>query len=89
MGVGIDALNNVIFSAGEDKNLKITNLIDQKIVFGWWFFLEIKYILSLDCGISHTALTNLHYDKESRRLIVTNKNGNVFVYDVTKVIVKL
>ena len=34
MGVGIDALNNVIFSAGEDKNLKITNLIDQKIVFG-------------------------------------------------------
>jgi len=34
MGVGIDALNNVIFSAGEDKKLKITNLIDHKIVFG-------------------------------------------------------
>jgi len=34
--------------------------------------------------ISHTALTNLHFDNETKRIIVTNKNGNVFVYDVSK-----
>lgn len=28
----------------------------------------------------------MHLDVESKRLIVTNKNGNVFVYDVTKTI---
>ena len=38
----------------------------------------------IDCVISHTALTNLYFDGENKRIIVTNKNGNVFVYDVTK-----
>lgn len=34
MGVGLDASNSVIFSCSEDKTLKVTNLIDHKIIFG-------------------------------------------------------
>lgn len=34
MGVALDGLNNVIFSCSTDKSLKVTNIIDQKIIFG-------------------------------------------------------
>lgn len=34
MGVGIDPSNNVIFSVGEDKFLKVTDLTNHKIIFG-------------------------------------------------------
>lgn len=34
MGVGIDAANNIIYSAGEDKTLKVTNIPDHKVIFG-------------------------------------------------------
>ena len=46
--------------------------------------LLITINILIDCVISHTALTNLYFDGENKRIIVTNKNGNVFVYDVTK-----
>ena len=34
MGVGIDPVNNIIYSAGEDKTLKVTNISDHKVIFG-------------------------------------------------------
>ena len=34
MGVGIDSLNNTIFSVGEDKALKVTSLTEHKTLFG-------------------------------------------------------
>lgn len=43
MGVGLDAKNSLIFSCSEDKSLKVTNLIDHKIIFGL-HYLNSNYI---------------------------------------------
>ena len=42
-------------------------------------------VLEIMCGTS--PLTALHADKESKRTFISNKTGQVFIYDISPVVI--
>ena len=71
MGVAYDSITSHVYSVGEDKFLKVTKLNDQQIVATF--------------QIGSHALTNLHFDHYYKRLFITNRNGQIFIYDASSV----
>lgn len=69
MGVFYDGISGMCYTIGEDKFMKITNYQNQEIVS------------SHQIGL--TPLTNLVYDKEYKRMFITNKSGQIFIYDAS------
>ena len=68
MGVVIDSERNQLFSIGNDKKLKVTDLNYQKT--------------HTEIVAGYHPLTCLQYDVESKRLYVTNTAGELFIYSV-------
>ena len=75
MGVAYDNITNYLYSIGEDKYLKVTRLNTKDIIANY--------------QIGTHPLTNLHFDVYYKRLFITNKHGQIFIYDASSVIILL
>lgn len=69
MGACLDSISEYIYTVGEDKRFKVFDLNKNTIVS------------DIACG--NTMLTQLIYDKENKRLFISNRSGQVFVYDIS------
>jgi len=69
MGVFLESISEHIYSIGEDKRLKIHDLRKNALVE--------------EISVGSSALTVLLPDKENKRLFISNRNGQVFIYDVS------
>ena len=68
MGVYIDPVTNFMYSIGEDKKFKCYD-VNRNVVLA-------------DLVASLTLLTGLKVDPETRRAFLTNRNGQLFIYDI-------
>eukprot|EP00828_Plagiopyla_frontata_P039391 TRINITY_DN517_c0_g1_i2.p1 TRINITY_DN517_c0_g1~~TRINITY_DN517_c0_g1_i2.p1 ORF type:complete len:317 (-),score=57.95 TRINITY_DN517_c0_g1_i2:63-1013(-) len=67
-GVCYDNLSNQCYSIGEDKFLKIFDCTRNEIVSS--------------LPVSTHALRSLSYDKDAKRIFVTNNSNQVYIYDI-------
>jgi len=69
MGLFIDSKKNVVISVGEDKMLKITDLTTGTITH------------EIQC--SNHKLTNLIVDNINKTAFITDRGGNITIYDLS------
>jgi len=69
MGTCLESISEYIYTASEDKRVKVFDLKNNNIV------------TDIACG--STLLTELLYDKENKRIFVSNRSGQVFIYDIS------
>jgi hypothetical protein len=69
MGLCLESISEYIYTASEDKRLKVFDLKNNNVV------------TDIACGSS--MLTELLYDKENKRIFISNRGGQVFIYDIS------
>jgi len=84
MGVYLESISEYIYSIGEDKKLKIHDLRKNALVEGKLNFHQ-KGFKNIELNVGSGALTVLLPDKENKRLFISNRNGQVFIYDIGSV----
>lgn len=72
MGIVLDNLTNNIYTISEDKHFKIHDITKNETLS--------------DLIVGNSGLTNMIFDKEYKRIFISNRSGNVFLYDVSSVI---
>lgn len=70
MGLYYDSISGITYTVSEDKSFRT---ISGK---------EVTHIRK----DSNTSLTALVGDKEFKRVFISNRSGNVFIYDISSVI---
>ncbi len=71
MGIYIDSISEFIYSVGEDKKFKVYDLRKNE--------------LTADVACGNQLLTAIVPDKENKRVFISNRNGQVFLYDIGSV----
>jgi len=69
MGVYLDSISEYIYTIGEDKKLMIHDMNKNTKVE--------------EITVGSAMLTVLLADKENKRLFISNRNGQVFIYDIS------
>lgn len=75
MGLYIDSKRNLVFTIGEDKYLRCTDIKFKDI--------------SSNCKVSDSKLTCFEADPENNIGYITDRKGNIFIYDLANVILIL
>ena len=68
MGLAVDSKNNYMYSCSTDKTFYATELSKSKI--------------NILVNISNAGYTNLEYDKEGKRIFLTNEIGELSIYSL-------
>ena len=71
MGVAIDNLTNICYTISEDKYLKCIDITRGMIIS--------------EVPVSANKLTALVLDKDYKRVFITNKASDVYIYDISTV----
>ena len=75
MGLCIEPVVGYLFSIGEDKHFKVTDIIKGDIVS--------------DLTVGNSVLTTMIVEKETKRVFIGNKEGAVYLYDINPVKISL
>eukprot|EP01016_Furgasonia_blochmanni_P016033 TRINITY_DN1907_c0_g2_i1.p1 TRINITY_DN1907_c0_g2~~TRINITY_DN1907_c0_g2_i1.p1 ORF type:complete len:431 (-),score=134.84 TRINITY_DN1907_c0_g2_i1:297-1589(-) len=68
MGIYIEYITGYLYSIGEDKRLKVTDIMKNEIV--------------ADVAVGNTALAVMVVEKETKRAFIGNRDGAVYIYDI-------
>jgi hypothetical protein len=81
MGVYYDHETSLVYTIGEDKKFKVFDLTRNYVIAGK----GIDHAWTLDITASLSLLTGLTVDVENKRAFVTNRNGQLYTYDISQV----
>ncbi len=68
MGIHYDPITEYVYTCGEDKKFKVFDLS--------------KNLQVADLTVGNALLSGLVGDKENKRVFISNRSGQVFIYDV-------
>ena len=89
MGLYNDNITGYCYTIGEDKKYKVFDYTKNEIIAGKLIKLLKISCYTLDITLGSSALCVLYVDKENKRSFVTNKTGQVFIHDISTVILIL
>ena len=72
MGVYLDTISQLCYSVSEDKKLKVLDIN--------------KNMILADMPVGNEKHTALIGDKDNKRIFISNRAGQVFIYDISTVI---
>jgi len=79
----MDPTTQYVYTVGEDKKFKVFDPNRNDIAAG--IVLNIFPNLMIDVTVGVTSLTCLVCDKENKRAFVSNRSGQVYIYDISSV----
>jgi DNA-binding beta-propeller fold protein YncE len=85
MGVYIDSISEFVYSVGEDKKFKVYDLRKNDLVAGKSYAIDCLLTLFSDITCGTALLTSIVPDKENKRAFISNRTGQVFIYDIGSV----
>lgn len=86
MGIYIDPSTGLLYSVGEDKRFKVFDYAKNDVIAGIIPLLLNKTITQLlDLAPGNSGFTNLVAHVEAKRIFLSNRAGQVYVYDISTV----